>query len=337
MSDVLFSIIVPIYNKEDYLVHCIDSVLEQDFDNFELILVDDGSEDGSLKICTDYAQKDSRIKVVHKENGGLVSARKAGAKKACGEYVLNLDSDDYFCEHALSSLKKIIDDKKYDIIAFNFLRITDSGVGSKGSFAIPSGYYNGESLKSIYKNLLYDSNSVFFTYGLGPNLCTKAIKREIYVKWQNNTIDSITMGEDLSVSMPCLLDAESMYVMGDELYMYRIHSTSMTATFRENEFENLAVLVSYLDKVTNDLGVDISNQISAYIVFRLHEILIGLVRNCDSFKKFKTYISKIPKNLLHHISGFKPGRNGIKSYFVPFVVKNRLWFFYWMMYNKKQL
>ena len=91
---MLFSVIVPIYNIEKYIRRCIDSVLLQSFTDFELILVDDGSPDRCGAICDEYAKKDERIKVIHKENGGLVSARQAGIKVASGDYIFHLDGDD---------------------------------------------------------------------------------------------------------------------------------------------------------------------------------------------------------------------------------------------------
>ena len=90
-----FSIIVPIYNVELYLVDCLNSILDQTYKTFEVILVDDGSTDNCASICDEYALKDDRIKVIHKENGGLVSARKAGVNIASGDYALCVDSDDW--------------------------------------------------------------------------------------------------------------------------------------------------------------------------------------------------------------------------------------------------
>ena len=91
---MFFSVIVPVYKVEKYLPACIESVLSQTFSDFELVLVDDGSPDKCGKICDNYKEKDERIKVVHKSNGGLASARRAGIKVAQGKYVFNLDSDD---------------------------------------------------------------------------------------------------------------------------------------------------------------------------------------------------------------------------------------------------
>ena len=94
-KDYLISVIVPIYNVENYLYRCVNSIVQQSYDNLEIVLVDDGSTDRCGEICDDYCEKDSRIKVVHKRNGGLVSARKAGAAAASGDYVINVDGDDW--------------------------------------------------------------------------------------------------------------------------------------------------------------------------------------------------------------------------------------------------
>ena len=89
------SVIVPVYNVEAYLARCVDSILAQSFADFELILVNDGTRDGSVSIMEDYAHRDGRVRLVHKENGGLSSARNAGLAVANGEYVIFIDSDDW--------------------------------------------------------------------------------------------------------------------------------------------------------------------------------------------------------------------------------------------------
>ena len=116
---ILFSVIVPIYNVQSYLPKCIDSILCQSFRDFELILVDDGSVDSSPLLCDEYGAKDARIKVVHKGNGGLSSARNAGLEVAKGKYVLFVDSDDLVLPSALDFIETCI--KKYNVNCDFFL------------------------------------------------------------------------------------------------------------------------------------------------------------------------------------------------------------------------
>lgn len=114
--DSLISVIVPIYNVEKYLDRCVDSIINQTYKNLEIILVDDGSPDNCPKMCDDYAEKDSRIKVVHKENGGLSDARNVGMEVATGEYVSFIDSDDYISLDFYETLLETIVDNDSDIV-----------------------------------------------------------------------------------------------------------------------------------------------------------------------------------------------------------------------------
>lgn len=113
--DNLVSIIVPVYNTEKYLNKCVDSILSQTYTNLEIILVNDGSSDNSPKICDDYANKDSRVKVVHKENGGLSDARNAGLDVASGDYITFIDSDDYIESESIELLLNALKENKVQI------------------------------------------------------------------------------------------------------------------------------------------------------------------------------------------------------------------------------
>ena len=151
MDDIRFSITVPIYKVESFLDKCISSVLAQTYPGWELILVNDGSPDGCPAISEKYAQKDSRIKVVNKENGGLVSARKSGAEAASGDYIVCLDGDDWLHEKALEKIHSALKEHGMaDLVCFGFF------TGNEDS-SFPcvwknrTGYYSKEDIvKEIY-------------------------------------------------------------------------------------------------------------------------------------------------------------------------------------------
>ena len=132
-----YSVIVPIYNVEDYLPRCIDSIISQTFTDFELILVDDGSPDNCGKICDEYAKKDNRIRVIHKENGGLSSARNAGLDVAKGEYIYFIDSDDYIKENLLEHCLPYLEDG-LDMVAFNYIQVNEKTKEERVSTYNPS-------------------------------------------------------------------------------------------------------------------------------------------------------------------------------------------------------
>ena len=114
--DKLISIIVPVYNVEKYVAECIESIIKQTYQNLEILLIDDGSTDNSGKICDKYAEKDKRIKIIHKENGGVSSARNLGLDLAQGEYIAFIDSDDFVSNKYIESLYSAIEHKDAEIV-----------------------------------------------------------------------------------------------------------------------------------------------------------------------------------------------------------------------------
>ena len=118
MEKELVSIIIPVYNVEDYLSRCVDSVINQTYAELEIILIDDGSTDSSKQICDSYRKKDPRIKVIHKENGGLSSARNAGIKESTGKYLMFVDSDDYISALMVESYYNVIKKQNAEMVVF---------------------------------------------------------------------------------------------------------------------------------------------------------------------------------------------------------------------------
>ena len=173
MQNDLISIIIPIYNKEEYLERCVKSVIEQTYSNIEIILVDDGSKDKSSQMCDYYGEIDNRVVVVHKENGGLSDARNKGIDASKGRFLFFLDADDYIAKEAMEVLHKRITEENADIAICNFTWINTKG----------------ESLcreDVIYDEVL-DKKGLFEKLSLEPNFyyviaCNKLYNREIFEK-----------------------------------------------------------------------------------------------------------------------------------------------------------
>ena len=127
----VISVIVPIYKVEEYLSRCIDSIINQTYKNLEIILVDDGSPDNCPKICDDYAKKDNRIKVIHKENGGLSDARNAGVRASTGEYIVFVDSDDWIELSMLDTLYNLLADNRCDVASCGIRMVWEDNRPSK--------------------------------------------------------------------------------------------------------------------------------------------------------------------------------------------------------------
>lgn len=219
MENPKVSILVPIYNVEKYLGRCIDSVLSQDFQDYELILVDDGSPDRCPQICDDYAAKDSRIKVVHKKNGGLVSARLAGFKEARGEYIMHLDSDDYLLPGAVSTLYSMAKKGDYDVVKSRPLRENSKGKRWQETYKINE----GEILNT--ETYILDMLHNF----VSPYLHSSIYRRTIFSDdvFEKVLHGGISIGEDWVTNMLISGRVKKALVITTSVYVYFWNDSSM--------------------------------------------------------------------------------------------------------------
>ena len=303
---MLFSVIVPIYNVEKYLCRCVDSVLAQSFDDYELILVDDGSPDNCPAICDAYAEKDARIKVIHKENGGLVSARQAGIAIAAGDYVVHLDGDDAICADALGSAHEIICESHPDIVSFSYRPCIDGEIGEAVNDLVPEGLYDKAGMKEhIYPKLLSDKNMEHIFYFLWG----KAIRRDIALKHQLRVNRAISLGEDLICTVPCYLDAETVYMSKKVAYLYTIRGDSISTDFKTKQITQIDEVIRGLQALETDKPQDFDAQISRYSCFMCFAILAaaaegGHFRALGEIKKLiltKLELENLPKKKMKHL------------------------------------
>lgn len=225
----MISIIIPVYNVSQYLNECIQSIVNQSYKDFECILIDDGSSDGSETICDQWEQKDSRIKVIHQSNQGVSKARNRGIAEAQGKYIAFIDSDDWIEENYLITLLEPIDKDICDL----------SIVG------IISDYNNGTSIKSIATkgkiNLSSQNNHDFIELEkkfllFGP--CVKLYKKSIIDQYNIIFNPAFSFGEDLLFNYEYLNHVTDIYVIDKGYYHYRVlDSTNLSAKFNINIFE----------------------------------------------------------------------------------------------------
>lgn len=241
----LISVIVPIYGIERYIGLCIESILNQTYDNLEILLVDDGSPDRCGEICDLYARKDSRIQVIHKKNGGLVSARKAGLLASHGEYVGYVDGDDWIGPGFYESLVTLAVVSDADMVAAGHSR----DLFSKSEHFINSilpGLYEGERLEQLRCEML--SYGEFYRPGITTYVWNKLFRRQILLEPQLSVDERITIGEDGAVTYPALMRCKRVYVADNCAYHYRQREDSMlkkSSSFRE-EASRLRVLYESL-------------------------------------------------------------------------------------------
>lgn len=252
---VSVSVIVPIYNTEKYLSRCIESIRGQSLNELEIILIDDGSGDGSGQICDDYARIDPRIKVLHKENEGLVCARKAGLHLARGKYIGFVDSDDWIEADMFEFLFREAIDKNADIVADGVVEETDGACVYKTN-ALKAGIYHSEEERTyIYQNMLCCEE--YFKIGILPYLCNKLIRRELAAKHIMTVDEKISVGEDAASVYPILMSAGRICITNQVHYHYCIRNTSMIrgGGRLDEEYAGLARLHIFLKRTSHDLGV----------------------------------------------------------------------------------
>ena len=331
---MLFSVIVPIYKIEKYLARCIDSVLSQSFADFELILVDDGSPDSCGEICDAYAQKDKRIKVIHKENGGLVSARQAGIRIASGAYTINLDGDDALCLDALENACKIIEDTQADIVTFTYRTYTDGRLGDVVEDTLQEGLYERPRMEAeIFPKLLSDQNMKNIVYFS----CGKAIKRELSLKHQLRVDTTLTTGEDIGCVVPCFMEAQRVYISKTVTYLYTVRTDSMSRDFKIGQIKQLERVVEYLRGIHENTPPDFQDQIARYSCYMSFVTLVAAAEGSyfAAAKPLKAAILDSANNELIRKAQFD--RVTPKSRIAIFLMK-RGWFitaFYFLYICKK--
>jgi glycosyltransferase involved in cell wall biosynthesis len=244
MKNPLVSIIIPIYNSEIFLDKCIQSALNQSYKNIEIILVNDGSIDSSKEICDNYSSIDNRIKAIHKNNGGLVSSRKAGLKASTGDYILYIDGDDWIELNLIENYINQALKHNADVVLSSHI-INLEGREDILMNPLPSGVYDKDKLNSmIYPKMLYTGK--FSQFGIFSYSWGKLYKREVLFKNQLSVDESITIGEDALCLYPTLLDSDVLVILEQPYYHYRQRADSLIKTLRKIE-------ISKMQKVYDDL------------------------------------------------------------------------------------
>lgn len=271
--DIKVSIIVPIYNVEQYINCCINSIIEQTYRKIEIILVDDGSPDNCPLICDDYVRKDERIRVIHKKNGGLVSARKAGVSIATGEYVMYVDGDDWIDKDFVEKLVEPLENSKVDVVTTTaiYMNYEDGRQLERCNKMKEGEYHETDFFTKIYPYYIYEDR--FYDTSLSANAVSYLCKREILLKKQSEIDDYITIGEDIALTFRLFLTIDSLVVVNIFGYHYRQQSNSMIHKKYDNIKQIEALYISLKDAINNcdneERGVRLRNKIARLIFFAM--------------------------------------------------------------------
>ncbi|MCM1385978.1 MAG: glycosyltransferase [Bacillus sp. (in: Bacteria)] len=234
MRRIKISVIVPIYNTLDFLERCVDSIRMQTYENLEILLIDDGSTDGTGALCDTIARQDNRIRVYHKENGGASSARNFGLQNAIGDYISFIDSDDYIDTDIYQSMIDVIVENDYDIVQMSRDE-RDEADNRLEDVCIPPKELRFCDTETFLKELLLHQADCSF--------CTKLVKRELFGKYR---FPEGKLNEDFKLLVPLLMKTRGVAILPVQAYHVVCRSDSTTRKHSENSFSRV-----FMDIVDN--------------------------------------------------------------------------------------
>lgn len=250
----MISIIIPVYNTAEYLNKCVASLVDQSYTDTEILLVDDGSTDQSGTMCDDWSKKDSRIRVIHKENGGSISAWKRGASEAKGDYLMFVDSDDWLDTNMLSEMVEFCSPSvEKEIISSDYVierkQKDDTFTQEYVYQTLSPGVYEGSDLEEkVIPNLLGNEHRY-----VTVSRCMKLISRNLFLENMDYTDNDIRMGEDLAVILPSLYDCQRLVIMDYKAYYhYLLLPSSMAHKYDAGMYDNFIHLEEICQKVIHD-------------------------------------------------------------------------------------
>lgn len=281
----LVSIVIPVYNVEKYLIDCVESIRMQTYEELEILLIDDGSTDNSGKICDEYKEKDKRIKVVHKINGGLSDARNVGIEKATGEYIYFLDSDDMVPSSTIEKLLNACVKENSDISISGFEKFLDGCMPQFQESVATQKIQILDKTEAVRKMLLRDE--------IGHEAWGKLYKKSL---WEMERFPKGKLYEDYATTYKIVCKCDSIAILRENLYWYRIRSGS--------------IMKSKLTSKNMQL-LDISEEVTNYLMQEL-----PIVGDEAKYLQMVTYLKLMKKILDNGFSSFSKEQDRIRDYVV---------------------
>lgn len=297
MNNIFYSILIPVYNVEKYIKECLDSVIRQTYKNFEVIIINDGSTDLSENICKEYEARDNRFHVYNQENQGLLQTRRNSIKKSKGEYILFLDSDDYWEYNLLDYVNREIEKSNCDLLIFRSRRVDEVGKTLRLDLDVfqDKTVFTLENKEILFKEFIKGSrvNSIW----------GKVVKRDLIDIDADYSQFADKKGEDLLQSMPIIYNARKILYLNQPLYCYRNSTSGRGRNFKPEYFSDFDtvrnIVFLYLKKMNFDNEENMKLFFSYYILtlIRYTKLLIDnskskelLVKTINEFKQKDLYL-----------------------------------------------
>lgn len=242
LSNDVISVIVPVYNVESYLHKCINSIINQSYSNLQIILVNDGSTDHSGEICDQYEQLDYRVEVIHKENGGLTTARRAGMGIASGKYIGFVDADDYIDHEMYKTLYTVAEQYQADFVHSGYFEDSEDKI-----LCAPKKIKHYKNVKK--EELLSNLFSLYPDAELGPAIWPNIFSRELIIKCYSFVPDYQSYGEDLISMCCCIIKGSNFVSIPNAFYHYSKRNDSISNSISEKRFLDYYQLYCLLKEI----------------------------------------------------------------------------------------
>lgn len=268
----MISVVVPVYNSEKYLHKCVKSILNQTYSDLELILVDDGSSDNCPQICDEYAKQDKRVNVIHKENGGVSTARNAGLEVAKGDFITFVDSDDYLDPVAYQKMMEIADEYKCDLVVCDCIK-DFSDHSEVYTHNVRGGFYDAVQMKEEYYPQLLVTNEIEYPITISNGVCL--FRASVCNAPALKYIEGVRYSEDWLFGAQVALRARTMYYMkGQAYYHYVMNDQSATHKFVPDKWNDYQLLhKSIKERFSKCKEYDFSEQIDLCLLFLVYNIV----------------------------------------------------------------
>ncbi len=284
----LISVVIPIYNVEKYLRRCIDSVIKQTYENLEIILVDDGSQDNCAEICDEYAINDSRIKVIHKLNGGLSDARNSGIDIASGKYITFIDSDDYVTKDYIEVLYNALKADMTDLAISSHKVIYENGTVIEKA----TGEKSILSSKEVLERILYDD-------GIDLSAWAKLYKIEL---WNDVRYPKGRLFEDSATTYKLIDKCDKVTIISKATYNYMIRNSSITNVKFSNKkldlIKSTQEMCTYVKKRYPDLEKATNRRLMYAYLSTLTQLIKSNEKNDEVEEYLYSYIEENSKKVL---------------------------------------
>ncbi|MGN1299253.1 MAG: glycosyltransferase family 2 protein [Candidatus Scatovivens sp.] len=341
-NQVKFSIIVPVYNSEKYIQKCIDSILNQTYDNYEIIIINDGSTDNTLKIINSNYKNRSNIIIVNKENQGVSMARNLGIQYAKGEWITFLDADDWIDDNTLKIINQEIESNSEIELIQNNIYISNDYKNSN-KYKVLDNLIKKESTqkKEIIETIIcinYGSKKYGEKYGNCRCIGGKFYKKSLLIENKIAFPDGMETFEDGIFNLYAYFYSRATLIFNKNLYHYRQHSTSATHQIVNNQFERNSRIISEIINFINNFKME--NYMESFY-YCCYELLLILLKNNYSKRNYRKYIEKMLKFEFYEnsVKNIKYKFLNMKDRIKLFLLRNKLYYllkcFYLINDNKE--